>query len=56
MDVLPTHAISKQEWFMRCRQKGMDEAAFLHLVDDLVSNGMVVQNEDGFSRNREAGV
>lgn len=56
LDVLPTHAISKQEWFMRCRQKGMDEAAFLHLVDDLVSNGMVVQNEDGFSRNREAGV
>ena len=56
LKALPNHAVSKQEWFARCRSAGIQEAEFLQLVEQMLSSGLVIENSDGFAKNREAGV
>ena len=56
MNQLPNHAISKQEWFARCRSAGIEESVFLNHFDTLLSSGLVLTKGDEFMRNMGAGV
>lgn len=56
LGALPNHAVSKQEWFARCRSADVKEAQFLDVVKELLSSGLVVENEQGFARNQGAGI
>jgi hypothetical protein len=56
MNQLPNHAISKQEWFSRCRSAGIEETVFLNHFDNLISTGLVLEQNNNYIRNREAGV
>jgi hypothetical protein len=56
LKALPNHAVSKQEWFARCRSSGIQEPEFLQLVDQMLSSGLVVEANNGFVKNRGAGV
>jgi hypothetical protein len=56
MNQLPNHAISKQEWFSRCRSAGVEESVFLGHFENLISTGLVLEQNNNYIRNREAGV
>ncbi len=50
LNSLPNHAIDKQEWFARCRSKGVSEQEFLQAIDELVSKELVHENEVGYTK------
>ena len=56
LKALPNHAVSKQEWFARCRSAGVKESEFLQLVDEMLSSGLVIETKDGFAKNMGAGI
>lgn len=56
LNALPNHAITKQEWFARCRSEGVKETEFLDIVKDLESSGMVVFKDEHYTKNLEAGL